>query len=379
MLKIVAPLIAFFTYTSTISQMVEVEISSCEGMFNLFQEIKKSENSHDASSLLDSLLGTKPYVSMLAHYNRDWRPNHLPKDVFKRMILSLKYPEEYKNGENQRADAMLVFWNKFYNDMVLFQKNLNQLKKHDLKQLINSGVAKAARWLPKGWGIPNFYLYIHPNGGSTAFAYQDKQGYDFFQLPRNKNEDLLLDQLISTISHESHHLGMQIPTKARTSEDSLVLYFLSLFITEGSATKFVNNAPGGAVPRIRKIDLNYDEFDTEEWRAYTRDEQKLFTQFSNTLRQIIDGKLDKKAVLLEIRNFWLSGNSRYPAYFVGSEMFGAIYFGLGKEAVFETMKHPEEILKRYNASRLAKPELLLNCPAFDTNLSNRISQIGKAR
>src|SRR6185369_12968164 len=108
------------------------------------------------SKKLDALLATQPYEVMFAHYNRPWRPNHLPRDVFKRMILSLQFDGAYTPGENERADTTRARWLKFYPDLAIYEKQLRQLETADLPKLIENGVAYAQTWLPPGWTIPDF-------------------------------------------------------------------------------------------------------------------------------------------------------------------------------------------------------------------------------
>lgn len=200
-------LIAF----NSLSQKVAVDISSCSAMKNIIDELENGQIKNVISKHLDSILNTKTFIVMYKHYNRPYRQDHLPKDVFKRMILSLKYPEEYKEGEKERADQMRVYWKLFYERPEFYRKSVIQLQQTNLKYLINKGVQYAQSWLPSNMKIPDFNFYIIPNGGSGAFAIDSSQGHDFFQLPRDSVTGLIkLNELIANISHESHHLGINI-------------------------------------------------------------------------------------------------------------------------------------------------------------------------
>ena len=173
------------------AQHAEVDISACTGMEKILSKMKAGAPKEQVSSMIDSILITRPYKIMFEHYNRFWRPNHLPPDVFKRMILSLQFKDEYKRGENQRADQMLIRWEKYYNSFALYQKNLRQLQGTNLDKFINEGVQFAQSWLPHDWQIPDFYFPIMPNGGSSAFTINNSQGYDFFQLPKDSTGQIL--------------------------------------------------------------------------------------------------------------------------------------------------------------------------------------------
>lgn len=126
--------------TAASAQNVEVDVSACYRMGNVLKAMKNGKSKAEVSVTLDSVLDTRPYKTMFRHYNRPFRPNHLPTSVFKRMILSLQFTNEYSPGENQRADQMLALWTEFYKDLPLFQKNLQQLKTANLATLINEGV-----------------------------------------------------------------------------------------------------------------------------------------------------------------------------------------------------------------------------------------------
>ena len=84
---------------------VQVDVSACRGMYDVLTAMRDGAPRDTVAGMLDALLESPPYQIMFKHYNRSWRPNHLPEDVFKRMILSLQFQGEYLPGENQRADA----------------------------------------------------------------------------------------------------------------------------------------------------------------------------------------------------------------------------------------------------------------------------------
>lgn len=350
---------------TSLGQNIDVDMSAGKGIFNVLASMKKGAPQEKVSSMLDSVLQTKPYQAMFRHYNRSWRPNHLPPSVFKRMILSLKFQNVYSEGENERADQMLPFWKKFYSDLDLFRRNIRQLEKADLKKLIRRSVAFAQSWLPPEWHIPDFYVPIHPNGGSRAFAIETIQGYDFFQLPRDDKGNILLENLLLTISHESHHLGVNSSSSSSSqlgSFNSPAYSFLSLFIGEGTATKFINNYPGGCVPVIDKSrDASFDTPEVGQWwQKHSAAETELFKRFVETFERANSGQLSAKDLQNEIGQFWLAGYVS-PVYFVGSELFGAIYLGYGKQGVFVAMQDPRLIPLMYNNAIKSKPDLLGSC------------------
>lgn len=330
-------------------QNIDVDYSACDSMLAFIRELKQSDEKNSMSIKLDAVLNTRPYQVMFKHYNRPFRPNHLPVDVFKRMILSLKFPDLYMKGENQRADQMHSFWRNCYDSIELYSNNLRQIHTANLPLLIRKGVKYAQSWLPKSMKIPDFYFFIHPNGGSSAFTINGCQGYDFFQLPKEANGDILLDRLANTISHESHHLGLDIKhPRLSNAQDSLAYQFLMTFVAEGSASKLVDNLPGGCIEKIdARRASSFDESGRKVWSAYTKNEQQIFDSLVADFEKIFDGLYNKDSVQNRMKNYWLTGY-KGRAYFIGSELYGAVYLAFGKETTLSAIEKPQRLPSLYN-------------------------------
>lgn len=150
-----------------------------------------------------------------------------------------------------------------------------------------------------------------------------------------------------------------------TSSDSIAYDFLSLFVAEGTATKFVDNAPGGCVPVV-------DEARTSGgyafggkgvdslWKIYTLEEATIFKRMVETFEKAYSGHLTEKQLKAEMSNYWLSG-LKGLVYFLGSELFGTIYHAFGKDRSFAAMKDPRQIFDLYNNAIKTKPGLLGRC------------------
>ena len=151
-----------------------------------------------------------------------------------------------------------------------------------------------------------------------------------------------------------------------------------MFIGEGTATKFINNYPGGKVPSIdksRKTTIFSNEV-KQWWGKYTADEQNMFNKLETSFEKIYDGSTSKTDLLKEASNFWLAGFTS-PIYFVGSELFGAIYTAFGKEKAFEAIKDPRKIFKYYNDAVIEKPDILSGCYLIPDSVAIHALEIGK--
>jgi hypothetical protein len=359
------------------AQEIEVDISACRAMYDIVTAMREGAPRAEVEMRLDAVLGTRPYRVMFAHYNRAWRPDHLPEAVFKRMILSLRFEGVYAAGENARADAMRVRWARFYDDPALLERRLSQLESAPLRKLINDGVGYAQSWLPAEWTIPGFYFPVIPNGGSPAFSIGDAQGYDFFQLPEDASGKIDLQSLVGTIAHESHHLGMQTPTPdSLTPPDAMAFRVVSLAVAEGAATKFVSGSPAGCVPAIAEVRFNtFTPELTKSWKAHVANEAELVKHQAALLDRALSGELSEEALNADLREYWLSG-AIGRAYVIGSEMFGAIHVAFGKEKVFEAMKDPRRLFSLYNAALDVKPAVLAGCVRVPERAAKQALAIG---
>lgn len=353
--------IAFLLYysISSYSQQVTVDVSGSGSMIQLLNEIKANVSQSVIEKRLDSILNTRPYQFMFQHYNRSWRPNTLPKDVFKRMILSLKWPHLYEQGENVVADYMKELWTDFYVGLSEYERRFAQLNDPKLNTYIQQGINYAQQWLPPNMKVPDFYLAILPVGRSNAFVFNGSQGYDFLQLPLDSAGNLKLVELVGTIAHESHHLGLKLPVLSNLSaKDSLLFDYLKVFLPEGSATKLIDNFPGGHTPVVnKKKGYLFDPEIDSLWKMYTANEKELFNTMIAQFGGIAAGTINRDSLNKLIGGYWINGAAKPPLYFWGAELVGVIYTGLGKPAVFKVMNDPRKLFAFYNQALKKKPSL----------------------
>jgi hypothetical protein len=185
MYRVLSILLCLGLISPGFAQKVSVDISACRAMMDVVDALKGGKTKEEVSRQLDSILTTEPFVVMFRHYNRPFRPDHLPPGVFKRMILSLRYPEAYTAGEKERADQMLVYWKRFYERPEYYRKSIVQLQGTNLQQLISGGVRYAQSWLPPGMDIPSFILLHHPQRRQRGVCHRQRAGPRLFStVPR---------------------------------------------------------------------------------------------------------------------------------------------------------------------------------------------------
>ncbi|MCX6575490.1 MAG: hypothetical protein NTV82_03740 [Candidatus Aminicenantes bacterium] len=364
---------------SLAAQEAEVDISACRGIYTVLKAMRDGAPKEQVSSMLETLLDTRPYQVMFKHYNRSWRPNHLPKPVFKRMILSLQFAEEYSAGENERADTMRARWTKYYPNLSPYEKQLRQLEGANLSKLINDAVRFAQEWLPPEWKIPKFYFPVIPNGGSPAFALENTQGYDFLQLAQGTIGEIDLNWLAGTVSHESHHLGMRSTMPGSLSAaDAMAFRVVSLCVAEGVATYFISGPPPGRAPAFKGTSFHVFTGElAKAWNDQVSAEEEILQHQTMLLDKAMAGLLTEEAFNAELREYWLNGVVG-RAYTLGAEMFGAIYTAFGKEGVFAAIQNPRRLFELYNAAIDAKPEALKRCVRVPDKAVKQALAIGRS-
>lgn len=371
-------LVCAFCCLSLTAQEVEVDVSTCRGMYTVLKAMRDGAPKEQVASMLDALLDTQPYRVMFQHYNRSWRPNHLPKDVFKRMILSLRFPQEYSVGENERADTMRGRWTNYYPDLSTYESQMHQLETADLGKLINEGVRYAQGWLPPDWKIPNFYLAVIPNGGSPAFSIERAQGYDFLQLAQVRPGVIDTDWLVGTVAHESHHLGMRANAPANLSAaDDMAYRVVNLCIAEGAATYFISGSPEGRVPPFLGARFHVFTPDMKKaWNDHIAEEEEIVRHQAALLDRAVSGELTNDAFSAELRDYWLNGLVG-RAYVLGADMVGAIYTAFGKGGLFSAMQNPRGFFELYNKALDENPAALKRCARIPDKAVKQALAIGQ--
>jgi hypothetical protein len=358
---------------------VNVDMSACRPMVHLMRAMRAGAPRDSVQAALERLLETPAYRVMFKHYNRSWRPNHLPPAAFERMVLSLGFPGAYAVGENQRADSMLTRWRAAYDDLPRCERQIERLEAARLPDLIERGVRYAQGWLPPGWTIPDFTLIVLPQGGSPAFTIDGAQGYDFFQIPTTASGELDMDWLVGTIAHESNHLGMHGPQMSlAVASDSVALELVALCVAEGVATEFISGPPPGRVPAIPGVPYHiFTPALAAAWNARVEEEPGMFQHMAELLDRAVRDSLSQQQLETEMREYWFEGVIG-RAYVFGSELFGAIELGLGRAAVFEAIEDPRKLFQLYNRALDADPGRLNRCvPMPDLSVKQAL-EIGMA-
>lgn len=373
-------LVAVFVAAPARAVRVDVDLSTCRSVYALLSAMHAGAPRDSVKAALDQLIEAPAYQTMFRHYNRSWRPHHLPPGVFERMILSLEFPAEFRVGENQRADSMQVRWRAAYADLPRYRRQLERLEDAHLRELIDRGVRYAQGWLPPGWTIPDFPLIVLPQGGSPAFAIDGAQGYDFFQIPLTAAGDLDVDWLVGTIAHESNHLGMRgHMVELANPADSIAFGVVSMCVAEGLANEFISGPPAGRAPAVPGVPFHiFSPSLAAAWLARVEEEPAIFAHMERLLDRAARDSLSQDQLDAELREYWFEG-AIGRGYVFGSEMLGAIHFAFGRDSVFAAIEDPRRMFPLYNRALDARPDSLRRCVRLSDRAVAQSMRIGVRR
>lgn len=95
-----------------------------------------------------------------------------------------------------------------------------------------------------------------------------------------------------------------------------------------------------------------------------------------TFEHAFTGEITGEQLNKEFRSYRITGKIGRN-YFLGSEIFGAIYHGLGRDACFEAMRDPRRMLPLYNKALEKNTQLLNKCVRVPDSIIAMSLAIGK--
>lgn len=355
-------ILILFAYT--FAQSVNISSSSCTELLELLKYLKDRPTKHLAEKKIDKLLSHKDYQVLFSFYKNDISRN-LNNSTLKKIMIGLAWPETYKRGRDLLADLIMAKWEIVYNNLEHLEDKINEIKKINLRGLINISVRTSNNWLPSNMQARSFNFIIIGDGYSAGYKVGNNQVYDIFQIPITRIGKIDEQLFGEIIAHESHHSGLKLPNKFNSKKEYLLTRFFAPFISEGSATKFVNNVFGKyteSIDQKKKVlyfsvipGINFEP----EWRRLFDEEDYMFERFFMAIQNILNGRYSEREIENELKSYWMApGSARH--YLLGSEIMGAIYLVSGKTGCFEVMKDPKKLILMFN--KIAQNYKLKNIP-----------------
>lgn len=268
-----------------------------------------------------------------------------------------------KEFSNPRLQAKKESFLKFYENMDASLKTMNLFSSFSEAEIAH--IEKLlANGLPDELLCRNIdmnIILIVSIGNSFGWPYENYIDFDVANLcfVHSKKE------LLHLIAHEIYHTFFDalIPNEMKPEE-----FFLLNFAFEGLAVHFTNNQP--TVNKPAKYPGDVYCMEAADMTLYEAEFDELFAMLQEDLNTARTLSVDQVAELVGSHYERFSYRSpksgkeyaisQYPTYYLGCYLFGLIDHVLGKERLFEALKHPERIIDTYNeAVRLTASSKLL--------------------
>lgn len=313
---------------------------------------------------LDKVLELDAYSFEFSRYG-----DRITKEEFTRYFLSLPH---------LREDEVVNMGLKMHHDCYLHlfaHLDLYADKARELGRLLTDDIFKqqiqiAKQGLPDDLELPSL-KFVFGIGVGPSFGYVHGNGmhFDLLSMVINKKSP---QELLSTLAHEVHHVGIGLIGSGLDIEHmSLEQKFYLTFAGEGLAVKYCNNAEGVLSRAIHPGPKNIG-LDAFSWDYLNADFEPTMQRFRDTVRQISDGTISSEEVLdKQLEDYWFNPRTAEHApdevpkllqmriYSLGNEIWGLIHDCFGKDVVFDTFRHPEKFPEVFNHALklIGRPEL----------------------
>ncbi|RDY27295.1 hypothetical protein CHL78_009925 [Romboutsia weinsteinii] len=256
----------------------------------------------------------------------------------------------------------LKIHHRYYKDLInnldFYIGKFEEFKKLLTNELFEEQIKIALKGLPGNIILPQInFIFTIGIGQSFGYAHKDGTHFDFLQLAKDKS----ISEFCSTISHEVHHIGVNIiHDKIDLNSISLEELFYLYFSGEGLAVKYCNNAEGIISKSIYDGPKNIG-LDSYTWKYLNDDFNNTMIHFKEIINDIRREKIKSiddlnKDCMEYWMNPYIEGQSNddipklkhFRYYSFGNEIFGIIHDCFGKDAVYNTLSNLKTFPAVYN-------------------------------
>lgn len=264
--------------------------------------------------------------------------------------------------EDQITNPDFKAHHKYYRDLFnnpeFYKRKLEELESILTPDIFNKQLSIALKGLPDNLELKELdIVFTISIGGSFGYSHGNGIHFDFLQLAK----EVSIEAFRSTISHEIHHVAMdKLYAKLDWDNLSLESQFYINFSGEGLAVKYCNNTDGIMSKSIYEGKKNIG-LDTFTWQYLNNDFENTMAHFIKDVEDIRSGRINSQKELDKLLiEYWMNRRTEeqsendipkllhFRMYSFGNEIWGIIHDCFGKDAVFETLMHPETFPSVYN-------------------------------
>lgn len=328
---------------------ISIRFSSIQSMLELCKKLKAGNvTKQDIKTMLEH----EDYTFEFERYK-----GRISEDEF--IDYFLKLPELTEDDIlNNDLKIHHRYYKELLNNLELYKEKYNELKELLTPELFQKQIPIAMKGLPYDMVLPDLnFIFTIGIGQSFGYPYKNGMHFDFLQLVK----DYCINDFCATISHEIHHVGLNIiHEKINFDAISLEALFYLYFSGEGLAVKYCNNAEGVLSKSIYsgRKNIGLDDF---TWKYLNEDFYNTMIHFKNEINDIRNNNIKSVEELNKhILRYWMNPYTddqnqneipklkHFRLYSFGNDIWGIIHDCFGKEAVFETLRNPESFPEMYN-------------------------------
>ena len=347
------------------------DCTSADAMMKVILALHQHAEATTVDKLLEEALKFEAYRVSHERYTNPERSkeNQVTLAEFRRFMHS--FSEDHVDTQNNKR---LVITKPYYDDAIKnpekFQEALEKIRSVASSRFQDS-FKLALSWLPTTPHLDIHVWVLFDIGGSGAWAFRTKDekqnvGFNILHLLDDQGE-FDVELFAGTLAHEIHHLGSPLGSyfKAIRYESldpasRLKLYsdYFEAMITEGTAMKFCNNAPGVLSPKPNpERDFVASRLNLEEWAEFQEQLADIHRRAIKDLRKILSSsEIDREKLKSDYDNYWTWSAGQKEGktytlgreYYYGTELLGVINVAFGREAVLECLLDLRKIPALYN-------------------------------
>ncbi|MDD6771511.1 MAG: DUF5700 domain-containing putative Zn-dependent protease [Inconstantimicrobium porci] len=338
----------------------KIRYSTVLPMINLCEKLKNGQATRDE---FKQLLDHEDYQAEFERYK-----GRLNEDEFLNYIMNIFNLEE-KDIANMDLKAHHKYFIYFLDNIDFYKNKFNEFINKITPEFVECQVNVALKGLPDNLDLPEpNYIFTIGIGRSNGYVHKNNLVFDIIQTFTFFNN---LDDFCSMFAHETHHLAMYNCIYSDIDESTLTPeeYFYLSFSSEGLAVKFCNNAEGVLSKAIYDSAKNIG-LDKFTWKYLNNDFPDTMKHFRSTVKNIQSGAYNMDDVEKDLSDYWTNFYTKdqkkgevpkllhFRCYTFGNDIWGMIYDCFGKEALYDTIKHPNKFPKIYNKSleKIGHPE-----------------------
>ncbi len=284
--------------------------------------------------------GCEAIISHWARFDSNWNV-----DAFYHFVAEhLGFVKTHKKlvddkGELTRFAIRKKMWLAALQDTEQIRHLIEQLKTLDWNKNLRSNVK--ANLPPEIILDVNFHFVLF--GASNAFSVNNSIGFDVLQLPLNEENNLELDDIFRTASHELHHSGFSLATEKYLANIKNIEYIslVGLMSAEGIATHLYQQ------PFERYLNRSVEETKINgivgDWQTKVPRLPQMFQAAAEDINLGLLGQFGGKPLYKK----WLDGYQG-DAYILGTAMIRLIEQELGTEKVIQLIRDYRKLLSFYN-------------------------------